>query len=70
MLYVVTYFKISTFVHIFLCDNMYYKVVCIVHYRVGPRSCAPKFWFSENRTTVIPNFRGGPETVRFSQIIL
>ena len=32
MLYVVTYFKISTFVHTFLGDNMHCKVLCIEHY--------------------------------------
>ena len=29
MLYVVTYFKISTIVHTFLGDNMHYKVLYI-----------------------------------------
>ena len=38
LLYVVIYFKISTFVHTFLGVNMQCKVLCIVHYGVGPRT--------------------------------
>ena len=65
MLYVVTYFKISTFVHTFFGDNMHCKVLCIVHYWVGPLSCVQQLWFFWK-----PNFRGGREAVSFSQIIL
>ena len=69
MLYVVSYFKISTFVHTFLGDNMHCKV-CVVHYWVRPLSCVQKSCFPKTELLWKPNFRGGPEAVRFSQIIL
>ena len=59
LLYVVTYFKISTFVHTYyLGGNMHCKVLCIVHYGVGPRTYTQQIvvlWkpnYCENRTTV------------------
>ena len=50
MLYVVTYFKVSTFIHAFPGDDMHCKVLCITESDI---ILVPKnLGFSENQTTV------------------
>ena len=67
-MYVVTYFKVSTFIHTFAGDDMHCKVLCITESDIV---LVPKnLGFLKTELLWKPNFKGGPETIRFSQIIL
>ena len=73
MLYVVTYVKIATwtYVHTFRDVNMHCEVLCLVYYCVSDLFLVPKNrGFLKTELLWKPNFRDGPEAVRFSQIIL
>ena len=73
-LYVVIYFNISTctFVHLFRDSNMHCEccALCITESDLFlvPKNCG--FLKTELLWIHVPNFRDGPEAVRFSQIIL